>query len=452
METSDNRSEQTLFCRICGRKLLADSVFCDGCGAKVIAIEPSETAIENDAANRIDSPSIIPVPHEETSVELPTEKNDSFNATFLSDSPAKKPKQRRIWKIVVPLLVVAILVCAAIIIVPKLIPVTVEKQDINAINGCPEFYNIQFGMTADQASALIEIEHKAITGYESSLGSMDSSLFLQEGTKYSLYGLPTSNVLCYFDGLHLETILIIFQKDDASLSKVVDLYIDIYGEPTTRSTMSATWTGAQTTIDIFDAQLTDVEDEEIIIRYRETPNKQFKNLTFDGPEYDPCNFLTTQIFKKKPSYYTSGLVSGDDYNIDKNDYFTKYTLYPRFEFMGIEEGMTAICFDVDASETEISVCSYLFLLEKDEAADRIKYIKQVLEKEYGTYDSCTYTSMKYDELGIVDLTFSEFISRIENGTQGLYNIQWDMGLNKVTINFTVDPSKTYYEGSVSTSG
>lgn len=448
MGNSEKISDQTLFCRICGRKLLGDSMFCDGCGAKVVAIETSEPPVTEDApeiASIPSDPAVVPMLDDPIA-----EPQDSVIEP--ADTAVEAKPKKKIWKIIVPILAVAILACAAFFIIPKLIPVVVEEQDINGINGCPEFYNIQFGMTAQQASALVKIEHKAITGYENSFGSVDSSLYLQEGTEYDVYGLPTSHVLCYFDGLKLETILFVFPKEEVSLSKVVDLYTKIYGEPTTRSTLSATWSGTQTTIDVFDALLTDGDDEEIIVRYRETPNKQFKNLTFDGPEYDPCSFLTTQIFKKKPSYYTSGLVSGDDYTVDKNDYFTKYTLYPRFEYMGIEEGMTAISFDVDASETEISVCSYLFLLEKDEAADQLTYIKNVLEKEYGTYSSCTYTSMKYDELGIVDLTFTEFISRIKSDTQGLYNIQWDMGINKVTINFTVDPSKTYYEGSVSTSG
>lgn len=451
MENNKKETEHILFCRICGRQLLNDSLFCDGCGAKVILVDCPEDPITNDTAEAVTSPS-------EDHIEMPAVAPESLVEALDGDPvpnnpPAvAKPKGRKLWKIIIPILMVAILTCAAFFIVPKLIPVAVEKQDINAINGCPEFYNVQFGMTAQQASALIEIEHRAITGYENSLGSVDSSIFLEEGTKYSLYGISASNVLCYFDGLNLETILIIFSKEDTSLSKVIDLYTKIYGEPTKKVALSAAWAGEKTTIDVFDAQLMDIEDEEIIVRYRETPNKQYKALTFDGPEYDPCNFLKTQIFKKKPSYYTSGLVSGDDYNVEKSDYFTKYTLYPKFEFMGIEEGMTAISFDVDASETEIGVCSYLFLLEKGEAADRIKYIKKVLEKEYGTYSSCTYTSMKYDELGIVDLTFSEFISRIENDTQGLYNIQWDMGANKITISFTVDPRKTYYEGSVSTSG
>jgi len=452
MENTNRGNEQLLFCRICGRKLLNDSLFCDGCGVKVIKDECLEVPVTNYIAHEVVLPSEAPIEPPLVASEESTIEMHSIEPVPTDSSVAKKPMRKKIWTIIIAILAVAILACAALFIVPKLIPVAVEKQDINTINGCPEFYNVQFGMTAQQASALIGIEHKAITGYENSFGSFDSAIYLPEGTEYSLYGIPTSNVLGYFDGLKLESVLIIFPKEDASLSKVVDLYTKIYGEPAETDTFSATWSGKLTTIDVFDAQLTDNEKEEIIVRYRMSPNRQYRTLTFDGPEYDPCNFLTTAIFMKNPSYYISGLVAGDDYSIERNDYFTEYTLYPSFQFMGIEKGMTAISFVVNASESEIGVCSYLFLLEKDEAADRIKYIKNVLEKKYGTYSSCTYTSMKYDELGIVDLTFAEFISRIQNDTQGLYNIQWDMGLNKVNINFTVDPGNTYYEGSVSTSG
>lgn len=56
------------------------------------------------------------------------------------------------------LVLLAGIVCAALFFMgPKVTP-----QDINTINGCPEFYNVEFGMTVDQASKVIEMKHKPI--------------------------------------------------------------------------------------------------------------------------------------------------------------------------------------------------------------------------------------------------------------------------------------------------
>lgn len=112
--------------------------------------------------------------------------------------------------------------------------------------------------------------------------------------------------------------------------------------------------------------------------------------------------------------------------------------------------MTGISFDVDASETNISVYRYLFLLEKATAADYIRYIAQVLEEEYGSFSSCTYTSMQYDALGIIDLSFDEYISRIADGTEGIYNAQLISGISRITLSVTVDPREQYCLGSVAT--
>lgn len=448
MEKTNTGTNRSQFCRICGRKLLYDSIFCDGCGTKVI-IEYHEKNNISDTAVTFTQPSNDAVIE---SVVAPGTPDKLQTSEPERGAPIDEKPKRKKQKIIIPILLVAMLVCTAILIISKRNSVSINKQDINVIDGCPEFYNVQFGMTAERASSMVEIEHKAITGYKNPLRSADSMIYLEDGAEYELYGIPARDVYCGFDVLKLDSVLIIFSKEDALLSDVIELYTKIYGEPTERNTLYATWSGKMTTIDIYDTQLMDTDDNEIVVRYRMSPNRQYKVLTFDGPEYDPCNFLETQVFTKEPKYYTNGLVPGEDYDIEKNDYFTKYTLYPMFEFMGIEEGMTAISFDVDAYETEIGVYSYLFLLEKEDASDHIKYIKDVLEKEYGTYSSCTYTSMKYDELGIMDLTYSELLSKVNSSTQGIYNIQWDNGARKITLNLTIDPISTYYSGSVSTSG
>ena len=477
MDEPNNETNRLRFCRICGRALLNDSVFCSGCGTKIIIEDPEKHDITDTAAevsltgnDAVTVPEAAPGTPERSQISEPEHKM----------SVGVKPK-RKILKIIIPILLAVILVCTAILIISKRDPAPIDTpdtaeiesdpvhtdiqdsdetesdperidiRDIDEIDGCPEFFDVRFGMTAEQASALVDIEHIAVTGYETSLGSEDSLICLEEGAEYELYGIPVDDVLCGFDVLELDTVLIIFSKEDASMSSIVDLYIKVYGEPTQSSSRYTIWSGKMTTIDIYDSQLVDADDNVIVVRYEMSPNRNYKALTFDGPEHDPCNFLETQVFTKGPEYYTDGMVLGEDYNIEKNEYFTKYTLYPMFEFMGIEEGMTAISFDVDASEIVIGVCSYLFLLEREDASDRFQYIKNVLEEAHGTYSSCVYTSMIYDELGMQELSYSELLSKIDHGTQGLYYIQWTNGASVITLNLEIDPNLTYYSGAVSAS-
>ena len=88
-------------------------------------------------------------------------------------------KDKKVLTIVAVILSVIILAVAGFFI-SKLI---VVPQDINTINGCPEFYDIEFGMTLSQASKNIKLEHKTIEGIEgNSLFEVDD--FMKEDKKH----------------------------------------------------------------------------------------------------------------------------------------------------------------------------------------------------------------------------------------------------------------------------
>lgn len=337
----------------------------------------------------------------------------------------------------------------------------VIPQDINTINGCPEFYNVEFGMTVDQASKLIELEHDAIESLEGSPyyvsdAFMNSShIIIDSDEVFRLYGIKAAETHVIFDGKYVDAVILVFDKESVSYKRITGLYTKIYGPVTAETSSVTTWRGAKTTINVYDYEnYSDDGEKIIIVRYTISENSRFATLSFDGPELDPCDFLGSgNAFDKKPSYYTQGLKKGEDYSYEKYSAkgfanFEEYTLYPSFAYMGIAKGKTAIMFDKAGGEDTIGSVSYLFLLDKTNAVDRMRYIEEALTQEYGAYSSCTYTSDKYGELGVVELSFDEAQQRIKKGTQGLYGIQWKSDGRRITLGLTISNGQTYYKGSV----
>ena len=471
-------TEKAAACRKCGEKLIDNSQFCTQCGAEIVEAKNMSEYEQNDVLRteieekamfcRKCGQKLSPENNSQcafcgtvveyyTEVDTPAPKADMEEPA----QPETKPKKKSVKKIILiaslSLVLLAGIVCAALFFMgPKATP-----QDINTINGCPEFYNVEFGMTVGQASELIEMKHDPIKGVEgSSYFEVDdfmknSHIIFDEGEVFNLYGIETASVYVSFDEKYVDGVMFTFDKKAVSYDKIVDLYIEIYGSATTVSSFSATWIGSKTTIDVYDYEIiSDDGEKTIVVRYSITENSQYTTLSFDGPELDPCDFLgKNNAFDKKPSYYTNGLKKDDDYSYEKFSAgsfasFEKYTLYPRFEYMGIGKGYTAITFDKDGSEDTIGLVSYLFLLDKSNAVDRMSYIEKALTQKYGAYSSCTYTSTEYSELGIADITFDELKQKVGSNTQGIYNVQWESKGRKITLGLTISVDKTYYDGSV----
>ena len=378
----------------------------------------------------------------------------------------EKNKRKHIGKTV--LISVSSLILIAAIIVGGLFiwKTRVTKQDINLINGCPELFNIRFGMTADEASNLIKIKHKTYSGIESPYTyvnddfSVDSCIVFDPDDVFYLFGRKTSGVHVGFDINNVDRVLIGFSEDDYSLNDIVSLYKKIYDEPTESGNEYATWIGPKTTIDVYEHVPDDGSKKEIIVYYSITTNAQYTSLHFDGTELDPCGFLgENNAFNKKPDYYINGLNEGDDYNEETYapgnslSGFTEYTLYPQFEYMGIGKGYTAVQFYKDSEEEYIGGVSYLFLLNKENAVDRMAYIHSKLSDEYGAAASSTYTPIRLDGEGIKDISFDEMIERITNNVEGMYHVQWENDGHRITLGLTISEDNigednNYYEGSV----
>lgn len=419
--------EAVIFCRKCGKQLTNEMTVCEHCGTAILneQIEPQE--------------------------EIPF-NNEEYEE---SKRRLRKKKRKKVLTIAIIMLSVAVLAVVGFFI-SKLI---VTPQDINTINGCPEFYNIEFGMSLNQASENIKLKHKTIKGikgnsmFEVNEFMKNDSILIDDGEVFYLYGKETEYVHIGFDVDRVDSVIFDFSPEKHSLDDIVSLYKRIYGEPTTSGSIYATWSGPKTTIDVFDFVSEDGENS-IVVRYVITPNSQYTTLTFDGKELDPCDFLgKNNPFDKRPDYFIKGLKEGDDYNKEEFSAegfggFKKYTLYPRFIYMGIDKGYTAISFDMGYDANAIETASYLFLLSDSNAVDRLEYIHSALTEKYGTAKSSTYTSTYYDKMGVQDVGFDEMIKRIEKGTEGLYHVQWQSDGRNITLGLTISVDKEYYEGSV----
>ena len=418
MDEKNMETDQRMisFCRKCGNRLHVGAVACEQCGTTILNISPE-------------------------SQEKTPLNNEEIEA---SKAKPKTSKRKKFLLIVTTTFLVAILVLASLFVSKSM----VTPQDINTINGCPEFYNIEFGMSSTEASKNIELKHKIIEGikenhvFEINDSTKNDGILIDEEEVFFLYGKETSYVHIGFDIDEIDSVIFEFSPEKYNLNNIISLYKRIYGNPTTLESTYATWSGPKTTIDIFEYTSEYDNENSIVVRYVITPNSQYTSLSFDGTELDPCGFLSNNNpFDKNPEFFIKGLKEDVDYekqvfSPEGFDGFTKYTLYPSFDYMGIDEGCTAIEFDIGSDKNNIEIASYVFLLSQNNVIDRFKYIYSSLTQKYGTTKDSTYP---YDET----------ISKIENAAYGMYRMQWESKGKIITLALNINKDKEYYEGNIS---
>lgn len=233
---------KVLFCRKCGQRLQPNSGQCSACGT-IVACDCETSSFELKEDNQV-----------------------------CDEGQFQKKKSKRLGKTLLICFVSLILVAGVALGGLYFWNTRVIKQDINSINGCPEFYNIEFGMTLDEASSLIQLKHKAYKGMEGSSlfpvdeAMKDSQIIIDEEEVFYLYGKKTSKVYVGFDGKYLESVIFKFSQDDYKLQDIVSLYEEIYGEPTKTETIYSSWCGPKTTIDVFE-YVSDDGEPVIVVRY-----------------------------------------------------------------------------------------------------------------------------------------------------------------------------------------
>lgn len=379
------------------------------------------------------------------------EVNNSEKEIFdLSAEPKKKSKKK--LKIIIPIIFFALGIMVLVIIL--LTQKKIITHDINLINGCPEFYDVEFGMDVYEVSNRVELEHRCYEGIDESSYievpeiQKSSFLLLDEDETFYLYGNKTISVHPGFDKKELKSVYFAFSKNDTSFENIVNLYKKIYGEPTEIYQRFTVWKGRKTTILIFDNT---TDDDTIEVEYLKTKNSQFLNLSFDESELDPCGFLDSHyIFDKTPNYYIDGLKKDEDYSVNhigKENYpsdnfqgFTEYTLYPEFEFMGVERGYTAIRFTKADNENTINTVSYSFLTEEKETKDIIGSIIIKLKEKYGENSTCRFE--------LENIAYDDMMNYISNNVDGMYFIEWTNKNFKISLDLTINSKKEYNKGSI----
>ncbi len=431
-----------MHCKNCNNEILNDSVFCSFCGNKV---EKTDDEIVQTTQN---------ITQEEDAVE---ETVEAVEISHEAEGIETEKLTKKIWKYIIFILL-SVLILAAVVLTGlyfwsnRIIP-----QDINVINGCPEIYNLEFGTEVKDVSDILEFEHtKYVAGLnrESWLDPItdDSSIIAVGDIDYKIYGVPIESILFDFNRYDLDGVMIFISKEDIAFDKLVKLYTKIYGEATQKKSSDFYWRGPNTEIVVGNAK-TEEKDDTLIVYYRAL-NLNFKEFDFTGPEIDPL-WIRVDVLGEHIGLVIDVLNEGKDYSVEEFnpegfEGFTKYTLYPDFEYMGLEEGITAIQLDVAEDESKISVASYSFFLEKDAAVGGTRYIESKLGEKYGEHKSCTYSSTYYDELGEKNISFNEMLTKISKQEQGMYFIRWetDDGL-LISLSLYKNEDVKYYEGEVS---
>lgn len=433
--------------------------------------QPMKGFKQEETAQEANAPASTPLITEENWESVPSfyprkqevSKGDAspiFPAEHLLEEPCKNKKRKTFgkwWKPVLFILLGVVLAATLAIVILQVLPgnetthstsaETVEILDIHEIYGCPELFGLEFGMTVEETTAAIQIDDVAATAFTVNGSTLVS---LPPKAQYTLYDLPVQDFLCSFDDGALQMVVLEFDKETVTYEQVIGLYTQIYGQPSESNATRAIWRGNKTAITLF----AESDEDAYVVRYLENPNQRFRNLSFDGSAIDPCGFLTDNYaFDKTASYFIDGLTEGSDYSkkiFSDSDIaaFTKYELYPHFEYMGIQEGDTAISFDIDGSKNTVDICSYLFALDRQTAADKMEHIKATLEQEYGAFDDCSYTSLLYSESENRDISFQEAISMINSDKQGLYYIGWSVDGYRITLHLELNPTALYCKGYV----
>lgn len=424
-----------MFCKNCNKEISIDSLYCSFCGEKIIAIENKLLA---NAENEI-------------SVECDAiEENE--NTIFEKVQNEKSPKKKYILFLLLSVFVVIAIVFIGLYFWSN----RIIKQDINVINGCPEVYNLEFGMSVNEVSNLLEFEHtKYFAGQdkESWLDTTDDSMIMASGDiDYDIYGIPIQSVLFDFNRYDFDGVMLFISKDDIEINELVKLYTQIYGQPTVRNDLDCVWEGPNVQIAVFNAKTQGSDDDTLVVYYRAL-NLNFKEFVFTGPEIDPLQIRYKILYSYYPDIIEE-LNEGKDYKVEEYNTegfegFTKYTLYPDFQYMGMEQGNTVVQFDVGEEDYKVDVASYSFFLTEN-AVDEIRHIKSRLDEEYGMCKKCEYSSTYYEEIGNKNITFKEMLTKIGNNEQGMYFIYWESysGMS-ITFSLFKTPEYEYYQGKVS---
>ena len=173
---NEQPNPKDIFCHKCGHRLLEDSKYCSNCG----------TTVEYTADNLyVDSLEIQDV--EQNTVKPQKQRN----------------KKKRLIGIVLGVFILAIII-VSVFCMTKLIvkPQIVKPQNIDNIDGCPEFYELKWGMPTNVADQKIELKHTLL--------ETSDLIIIDDDEEFNLYGKHSEDVFIGFDNNSLNSVIITF--------------------------------------------------------------------------------------------------------------------------------------------------------------------------------------------------------------------------------------------------
>lgn len=331
------------------------------------------------------------------------------------------------------------------------LPKEPEARDINAIYGCPDFYDLKWGMTTEEADKVIKTAHDTI------LPENGDSGFIYTTKKVKLYGYSCSKVYVNFSQDALTSVMLMFPKgenSEVSMNNIVPIFTTIYGPADEENV----WYGKDVTMDIFDMQMDDQAEKYIVVRYSRPVNSQFENIftTGSGTTLDPFGLTgANNAFGENAAMLVDGMMEGADYTFHKVDgSYIQYILYPSYSYMGVPAGDAAVELYSRDNGKGINKVGYLFVMDSDETEYRqatLKNIYNEIGRQYKTTpSSITFTKYTLPDQPPIDqkLTEGEFFSLFEADEQGMYNVVWPIAENMNAVLFF---SVNHYEANTAAS-
>ena len=285
----------------------------------------------------------------------------------------------------------------------------ITQRDLSTIDGCPEYYELTWGMTTAEVTAAIQVENE----YNEDMSQVISTY------PFSLYGEDTKSVYCCIISDNLVKVELNFPIDATTKDDLADLITAIYGAPTAEYA----WVGEKTTITI------ESTDMNVSVIYTRTANSQFHMFTAyeSASAHDPYSLTAAgSFFGCQASPFIQDLIYELDYNVTDRYLYTIYTFYPEFEYMGMPAGRTSIELYTSAFDSLVNKASYLVEIDEPNAAQTKELISNIVEScsiNYGAPEKVLMTIITPDSLDTSFITESELFDAVSTG-EGDYTVIW----------------------------
>lgn len=300
--------------------------------------------------------------------------------------------------------------------------ITFEKQDINTINGCPEYKNLKWNMLQSEVETRIGSEYK-----------YDGSSILEVKDKFLCW--DNVQIFCEFENNKFRRLGAIISNVSVTRDEVVRVFTEIYGAHT-RIGYDGTyqWDGEKTYISVEDMM------DYIFVNYYYDINNEYNSLEYIDTGIDPFGLIgKNKLIGKSVNNIIGDFEEGNQYDVSYDTDFTMYMLYPRFEIVKSHTKNNCLAIFTPNDRSTVNLITYMSLFELNDMQNAIENIKAT-EKEmsatYGSNYQTEYALMSTFESGTA--TFEEMLNMIRLSQIGNYTLSWNSGTTIVSYTVSVN--------------